>query len=102
MTEFAKFYEMKANELKEKHDAWVSSNHKMRSIELALRQIKSEGDISATPAEEVLKSEYNKEHSKNEKAGAEMYALKAFVRDMEREVRKYGFEWDRSTEIFGY
>lgn len=102
MTEFTKFYEKKTAELKEMHDAWVESNRKLNSLHLALRQIKSEGDTSITPAEEVLKSEYTKEHSRNEKACTKMYALKSFVRDMEREAREYGVEWNRATEIFGY
>lgn len=102
MTEFTKFYEKKTAELKEKHDAWVESNRKLNSLHLALRQIKSEGDISITPVEEVLKREYDKELQKNDEQRTEMYALKKFVNDMEREAKNYGVEWSRSSDIFGY
>jgi len=102
MTEFTKFYEKKTVELKEMHDAWVESNRKLNSLHLALRQIKSEGDTSIAPAEEVLKREYDKEYRKNEEQRVNMYALKNFVKDMEREARGYGVEWSCSFDIFGY
>lgn len=102
MTVFTTFYEEKAQELERNHKEWVSSNKKMRSIELALRQIKTEGDTEITPAEEVLRKEYEKEKAKNDKICTDMYALKGFVRSMEIEANRHGVTWDRTTEIFGY
>ena len=102
MKEFTIFYEKKAEELKLKHEEWVKSNKKMRSIELALRQIKSEGDTEITPAEQVLKEEYEKEKRKNQDICTYMYNLKDFVRSMEIEANKYDIKWNKATEIFGY
>mgnify|MGYP003310791168 CR=1 FL=1 len=74
----------------------------MRSIELALRQIKTEGDIEITPAEKVLRTECEKEKAKNDKICTDMYALKGFVRSMEIEANRHGVLWNKVEEIFGY
>ena len=102
MKEFKEFYEKKAAELAVKHEQWVSSNRKLRSIELALVQIKTEGDTKFEPAKQVLEAEYEKEKRKNDEACTRMYALKDFVRSMEVEAEKYNVAWDKTTEIFGY
>lgn len=102
MEVFESFYKEKVQELEKKHEDWVSSNKKMRSIELALRQIKTEGDTKIAPAVEVLKTEYGKEKAKNDTLATEMYALKGFVHSMEIEAHRHGATWDRTTEIFGY
>ena len=102
MKEFKEFYEKKAAELAVKHEQWVSSNWKLRSIELALVQIKTEGDTKIEPAKQVLEAEYEKEKLKNDEACTRMYALKDFVRSMEVEAEKYNVAWDKTTEIFGY
>jgi hypothetical protein len=75
----------------------------MRSIELALSQIKTEGDTDITAAEEVLRTEYEKERSKNEKCSAHMYDLREFVRGIEVEAQtEYGQNWEGVRNIFGY
>lgn len=102
MEKLAKFYVKKASQLREEHTAWVTSNKKMRSIEQALSQIKSVGDIDITPAEAVLRAEYAREKTKNEKLRTHMYDLKEFVHSIEMEAKEYGKNWSESIDIFGY
>ena len=102
MKEFTAFYEKQSAKLREEHDAWVKSNGKMRSIETALTQIKSVGDIDITPAEKVLRDEYEKEKAKNDKMCSHMYDLREFVLNMEAEARERGLKWDDCMDIFGY
>lgn len=103
MKELKAFYEKQVEKLRMEHDAWVKSNWKMRSIELALSQIKTEGDTDITAAEEVLRAEYEKERAKNEKSTAHMYNLREFVREIETEaMTEYGQTWEGVHEVFGY
>lgn len=102
MKEFTAFYKKQSAKLRGEHDEWVKSNHKMRSIEQALSQIKSVGDIDIAPAEQVLRTEYKKEKARNDKLCTHMYDLKEFVRNMEVEAKEYGLDWTDSTDIFGY
>lgn len=102
MKEFKAFYEKQSARLREEHDAWVKSNWKMRSLEWALTQIKSDGDIDITPAEQVLRDEYEKEKTKNDKMCSHMYNLQEFVLNMEAEAREHGLDWNNCKDIFGY
>jgi hypothetical protein len=102
MKELTTFYEKKVAQLEKEHTAWVTSNKKMRSIEQALSQIKSVGDIDITPAEVVLRTEYAREKTKNEKLCTHMYDLKEFVCSIETEAKEYGENWSKSIEIFRY
>lgn len=80
----------------------MKSNWKMRSIETALTQIKSVGDIDITPAEKLLRDEYEKEKAKNDKMCSHMYDLRDFVTSMEVEAREHGVDWNNCKDIFGY
>ena len=102
MKEFTAFYEKQSAKLREEHDAWVKSNGKMRSIEAALTQIKSVGDIDITPAEKVLMDEYEKEKAKNYEMCSHMCAMQEFVLSMEAEAREHGLKWGNCKDIFGY
>lgn len=102
MKEFTAFYEKQSARLREEHDAWVKSNGKMRSIEMALTQIKSVGDTDITPAKQVLRDEYEKEKTKNEEMCSHMCNLQEFVLNMEAEAREHGLSWNNCKDIFGY
>lgn len=102
MKEFKAFYEKQSARLRKEHEAWVKSNWKMRSLEQALTQIKSVGDIDITPAEQVLRDEYEKEKTKNDKRCSHMYDLREFVLSMEAEAMEHGHSWSDSKDIFGY
>ena len=102
MNTFTEFYMKQAKQLQKEHDEMVASNWKLRSIEEALRQIKSVGDIDITPAAEVLKAEYQREQARNKKISDHAYALKEFVRNMEIEAKEHDYIWSESTRIFGY
>ena len=102
MKGFIEFYNIKVEELKKEHNTWVNSNKKMRSIELARREIKSEGDTDINPADEVLADAHAKEKKKNDKLRDEMYSLKSFLNEMEKYGRENGIELCKVIEIFGY
>ena len=102
MKAFTEFYNIKVEELKKAHDEWVASNKKMRSIELARREIKSEGDTDISPADEVLADAYAKEKRRNDKLRDAMYSLKGFLNEMEQYGRENGNELCKVVEIFGY
>ena len=102
MKELAFFYEKMTAKLKDKHEEWVTSNRKMRSIELALRQVHDQGDTVIGPAVSILKDEYNRENHRNDKLCNEMNALCRFVREIEAEAKDYGQKWQHVEMIMGY
>lgn len=102
MNELKELYDKLISGLKEDHDRWVKSNFKMRSIESARIQIKTEGDISCDPAMEVLNEAYRKERSWNDEATKRMYARKELIREIEVFAQEHGEDWNGTYEVFGY
>lgn len=102
MKELQIFYEKQVDELKEIYERYVASNKKKNSICHALRQIKSEGDITVDVVEELLNKELEREKHINDKLTSKCYCLKEFVRSIELELELYGVEVNKVKEIFGY
>lgn len=99
MKELKELYGKLISGLKEDHDLWVKSNHKMRSIEAAKRKIEAEDD---DPAMEVLNKAYQKEQSWNDNATKRMYARKDLIREIEVFASEHGEDWNGTYEVFGY
>ncbi len=90
------------SKLSENHDLWVKSNFKMRSIESARTQIKTQGDIPADPALEILNEAYEREKHFNDRETQRLYARKDMIREIEVFANDHGKDWDGVYEIFGY
>jgi hypothetical protein len=103
MEEVMALYDEMINRFKNSYLSWKASNWKMRSMELALRQIHSEGDIDIEPAERVLRTAYEEETHNNKRLERKMYALEEVIRDYRSDAKNLDIELpDRIMEIKGY
>lgn len=96
-------YTYLADKLNQHHEEWRQDNWKLRGLELAMRQVHGEGDISTQYALDVLKEEYDRLLAYNNKDDAKLYAEKEFLHEFERYSNEhYGIELNETHTIFGY
>lgn len=102
MKELKELYDSLISKLSEEHESWVNSNHKLRSIESARMQLKTDGYASNSPVFDILNEAYEKERAHNECATVRMYARKDFLREIEIFAEDHGEEWNGTFDVFGY
>lgn len=103
MEEVMALYEKMTDRYADLFTSWVKSNKKMRSIEIALDEIHSRGDIDIAPAEKVLRDSYKDEKYRNDKLTNEQVTTAQIIRRFVHDAKDIGIELpDKITDIRGY
>ena len=100
MEVFINFYEKEVEKLKELYARFTEAQKRFNALNLALRQVKSEGDTSVEYAEALLIKARGTESQSYTILWGKVYSLKEFVRGIELELEAHGYEANEVEKIF--